>query len=213
MKDSCPLCRVKITKIREICLDKSKNCDEEGKLFQNYPIGYCKSTEYDFQFVKDKLAEEEMDLACLDHAYFHEELEKLTKLIVDVKRERFERRGAEGTDHEWNVLEQIEIQLDNLCILNDELVQFDIQQRLSEIYTMAETLFKIKTGKLEKEFVPYVDPNYEYTDFDVYNAQYDEYGDDYYQEGDEEAEEFYMYEHSVSKKGKGVKPHGRKPKA
>lgn len=135
-----------------------------------------------------------MDLACLDHAYFHEELHKLTKLIVDVKRERFERRGAQGTDHEWNVLEQIEIQLDNLCIMNDELVQFDIQQRLNEIYTMAETLFKIKTGKLEKEFVPAVDPEYEYTNYDVYNAEYEDYEENYYQEAEEEVEHYFEQE-------------------
>jgi len=119
------------------------------------------------------VSEDEVDLACLDHAYFHEELHKLTRLIFDVKRERFEIRGAKGTDHEWQTMEQIEIQLDNLWIMNDEMVQFDIKERLNELYNMAETLFKIKTGKLDDAIIPVIeDQNYEYTDFDQYNQEY-----------------------------------------
>lgn len=147
-----------------------------------------------------------MDLACLDHAYFREELQKLTRLITEVKREKFEARGAKGTAHEWQVLEQIEIQLDNLCILNDQLVQFDIKQRLEEVYSMAETLFKIKTGKLEPDFTPPIDDQeYEFMDFDQLAHGYE---DDY---NDDEIEYcgYYEDEYEYSKK---PKPHRNKNK-
>jgi hypothetical protein len=148
-------------------------------------LGYCTSFEQEFKFCKEKITEDDMDLACLDHSYFREELDKLTRLIFDVKRERFEVRGAKGTTHEWNVLEQIEIQLDNLCILNDELVQFDIKDRLNEVYTMAETLFKIKTGKLADDFIPVTeDMMYEFTNVEDYGNydDYEGYDDQYYYE-------------------------------
>ena len=117
-----------------------------------------------------------MDLAWLDHAYFREEIDKLTRIIFDVRRDRFEVRGAKGTDYEWEVLEQIEIQLDHLCMMNDQLIQFDIKERLNEIYTMAETLFKIKTGKLEENsnYIKY-DADYEYYDYDLHNQEDNEY--------------------------------------
>lgn len=174
LKETCPLCRRQIITIRQTTIDRTKSCDEEGgwNHSSNYNIGYCTSFEEEFQFSKDKVTEEDMDLACLDHAYFNEELQKLTRLIFDVKRERFEVRGAKGTDHEWSVLEQIEIQLDNMWILNDQLVQFDIKDRLTEVYNMAETLFKIKFGKLTDDFIPVTDDMYEYTDFDNYQEEY-----------------------------------------
>lgn len=152
-----------------------------------------------------------MDLACLDHSYFHEELQKLTRLIFDVKRERFERRGATGTDHEWSVLEQIDIQLDNLWILNDELVQFDIKDRLNEVYGMAETLFKIKTGKLENDFVPvYEDQMYEFTDFDANNQEcFDDY-DTNYNGYNESHDDFYEAELTFSKKNKAYRMKNKK---
>jgi len=165
------------------------------------------------------MSEDDMDLACLDHSYFHEELKKLTRLIVEVKRDRFERRGAQGTSHEWNVLEQIEIQLDNLCYLNDELVQFDIKDRLNEVYTMAETLFKIKTGKLEDEFIPQLGNNeYEVTDFDPSNNDYQDYHDDYqyaaagdyYQDYDQEAQDFYANQEALCLKTKGYRSKGKR---
>lgn len=53
------------------------------------------------------------------------------------------------------------------------MVQFDIKERLNELYNMAETLFKIKTGKLDDAIIPVIeDQNYEYTDFDQYNQEY-----------------------------------------
>lgn len=118
--------------------------------------------------MKERTTDEDMDLACLDHAYFREEIDKLTRIIFDVRRDRFEIKGAKGTDFEWHVLEQIEIQLDHLCSINDQLIMFDSKERLNEIYTMAETLFKIKTGKLEQSI--------EYLNDDASHDYYD-YGD------------------------------------
>lgn len=126
----------------------------------------------DFKFNKEKITEDDMDLACLDHSYFNEELDKLKRIIFDVKRERFERKGAQGTDYEWQVLEQIEIQLDHLWMLNNQLIQFDIKERLTELYNMAETLFKIKTGKLTDEFSDLIDDcSYDY-DSHYYSEYY-----------------------------------------
>lgn len=127
------------------------------------------------------MSESEVDLACLDHAYFQEEMDKLTRLLIDVKRNRFEVRNAKGTTHEWATLRQIEIQLDYLYAENEDLIQFDIKQRLDEVYTMAETLFKIKTGKLSNDFGAegehlLYDENC-YDGYDEYN-EYDDYCED-----------------------------------
>lgn len=203
IKDTCPLCRVKITKIRETEKELNKACGAESnfsfKLKLKF-IDYYNSVEKEFKFVQEQVSEADVDLACLDHAYFQEELEKLTRLLVDVKRQRFEVRNAKGTDHEWTVLGQVEIQLDNLYLDNEDLMQFDIKQRLEEVYTMAETLFKIKTGKLEN--------NADYLIFsDINNQEYDQYGEyeDYYEDEEcysEIATNFYEDEIYYTKKGK-----------
>lgn len=158
-------------------------------------LDYFSSEEKEFKFVKEDVSEAEVDLACLDHAYFQEELEKLTRLLIDVKRERFEVRGAKGTSHEWTVLGQIEIQLDNLYIENEDLMQFNIKQRLDEVYNMAETLFKIKTGKLGDDFMA----DQEALLYDENDYEDDYYDDQYY---NETPTDFYEDEIYYSKKFK-----------
>ena len=205
MKDTCPMCRCKITKIREATKDLGKAIDDESKyISMNLNLDYFHSVEKEFEFVKEETTEAEIDLACLDHAYFQEELEKLNKLAIDVKRERFEVRNAKGTNHEWAVLKQVEIQLDNLFVENEDLIQFDIKQRLEDVYSMAETLFKIKTGKLEKEQL--------INDEDQYYDEYDNYGeyDDCYQDDqyyDDISADFYEDELIYTKK---IKPFSTK---
>ena len=93
--------------------------------------------------------------------------------------------------------------------MNDELVQFDIKERLTELYTMAETLFKIKTGKLEKEFVPQIDDSQcIHNEFDPYNIHYDEY-DEYEQEYEDE-HDYYEKEYTILQKTKGVRMKNKK---
>mmetsp|Transcript_4647 Transcript_4647/g.5552 ORF Transcript_4647/g.5552 Transcript_4647/m.5552 type:complete len:188 (-) Transcript_4647:397-960(-) len=120
LKDTCPMCRASIVSVA--CFQIRSLADEKLLDKEDSPIGriardgeeYVQVYQEDFKFNKEKITEDDMDLACLDHSYFNEELDKLKRIIFDVKRERFERKGAQGTDYEWQVLEQIEIQLDHL---------------------------------------------------------------------------------------------------
>eukprot|EP00343_Euplotes_focardii_P003800 CAMPEP_0205812100 /NCGR_PEP_ID=MMETSP0205-20121125/16453_1 /ASSEMBLY_ACC=CAM_ASM_000278 /TAXON_ID=36767 /ORGANISM="Euplotes focardii, Strain TN1" /LENGTH=76 /DNA_ID=CAMNT_0053092239 /DNA_START=432 /DNA_END=662 /DNA_ORIENTATION=- len=67
---------------------------------------------------------------------------------------------------------------------------------------MAETLFKIKTGNLDKDFIPQTeDPEYEFTEFDPYKTDYQDFVEegDYYEEDEYD---FYESEAALSKRNK-----------
>jgi len=154
IKNTCPMCRAQISTVavfaRQLETHNPAADFPEEVTAGNSDVSlrkYRKVREDNFEVAEER-SENAADLSCLDHSYFAEELERLRRVLFDVKRERFEIRGAKGTDHEWSVLQQVEGQLESTCIQNDNLVQFDANQRLYDIYTMAETLFKIKSGKL-----------------------------------------------------------------
>ena len=150
--------------------------------------------QHDFVFYKEK-ADEEADFGCLDHFYFSTEFRKLKRLADETRRERFEKRLSKGTDYELAVFNYIFGLIEDLDWSNQQMEQFDPNQLLGQMTDFAETLLKIKAGKLpEGEFD--LAMLQEYQDCEEYPE------DDYY---DEQAEAYEMQ--FEQKERRAGKPH------
>ena len=89
------------------------------------------------------------DLACLDHAYFAPEIKALAHLLRQVKADRFDRKGATGSELEWSVFRHLESEVAALERSNKKLELFDPNERTQLLYAFTETAYKLKAGTLQ----------------------------------------------------------------
>ncbi|CAG9327117.1 unnamed protein product [Blepharisma stoltei] len=101
-----------------------------------------------------KKAEAERSLMCLDHDYFKKEIAKLVRLAYNVEVERFKQRNSQGTPGEWKLLQNIKNRLEVLDYENKELIQFDPETLLDEVYTLDSQLKMVKRGDVPEDLIP-----------------------------------------------------------
>ena len=97
-------------------------------------------------------------LDCLDHSYFRNELGKLSRLAYDIEIRRFKQRNSPGQPHEWKLLRALSERIQTLTEQNQNYVQFNPEELLTEVYELDSKLKMVMNGNVPPELVPEPEP-------------------------------------------------------
>lgn len=90
----------------------------------------------------------EVNLDCLDHTFFAEELGKLKRIASGVKLSRFRKRGAQADPIEVATFQSIQSRIDTLTSENRHMLRFDPTNLISELQTLHTALLSLRNGQL-----------------------------------------------------------------
>ena len=82
----------------------------------------------------------------LDHKFFDDVIVGLVQLRTKVQEQRFEVRGASGSDEEWTQLQKIKKTIEALKKSNNRFEMFEPYERLRKIQGIEEELNRILRG-------------------------------------------------------------------
>ncbi|CDW85793.1 UNKNOWN [Stylonychia lemnae] len=102
----------------------------------------------------------------LDHKFFDDVILDLIRLRIKVQEQKFEIRGAKGTDEDWYELQSYKEEIECLQVSNKRLERFEPFERLQRIHNLNEKLLDmlkdLPKKKLNQEFLHLVNPNSNY---------------------------------------------------
>lgn len=112
-----------------------------------------------------------VDLGCLDHAFFQEELTALKQYAEQVNRDKFIGRGSKATSFERQLFAKTREKLLSLAEANRIFLQYDTSFLMQEINVMHQELVGLKSGSyadVEEGLDDSLDSESSYDDYDDY---------------------------------------------
>lgn len=155
-------------------------------------------------------ANDSNDFACLDHAYFIEELKNLLNMHKQTEQ-NYWKRGQRPTTLDQQALDQISERALDLQFACHEFQHFDPNVMLTEVNELSEMLCRVKSGKFKSETGDEAEL-FEEADY----GKYPDWDDDYFQiedAGNKPLQKLYVNNFSIEvknskqsfKKGKNKK--------